>query len=48
MRRLGMMVDAELYKAAKIRALELDITLTEYMTNLIREDIGKNVQKENE
>lgn len=48
MRRLGMLVDAELYKAAKIKAIELGISLTVYMTELIRKDIEKDAQKEKE
>ncbi|MFR7592484.1 MAG: type II toxin-antitoxin system CcdA family antitoxin [Longibaculum sp.] len=38
-KRVGIVIDSELYKQAKIQALNLDETVTQYITNLIKKDL---------
>ncbi len=42
MRRVTFVFDDSLHKKAKIRAIESDISLKDYVTNLIREDLQKS------
>lgn len=46
MKRLGIEIDAELHKKAKMKAYSLGITLTKYLCDLIAKDIEQ--PKENE
>lgn len=39
MKRIGVMVELDLFKQVKIRCIELDISLTEYIINLIKKDL---------
>lgn len=39
MKHLGLVIDEKLHKEAKMRALELDKTLTDYICDMIRKDI---------
>lgn len=41
MKRLGIILAEELHKKAKIKAIGLGITLTDYIVNLIEEDLKK-------
>ena len=38
-KRIGLVIDTELYKQAKIQALHLDKTVTQYVTDLIKKDL---------
>lgn len=42
---INFKVDAELYKQIKIRALELDITMKEYLIQLIKQDLENSTKK---
>lgn len=42
---INFKVDAELYKQIKIRALELDITMKEYLIQLIKQDLENSEEK---
>lgn len=42
---INFKVDAELYKQIKIRALELDITMKEYLIQLIKQDLENSKEK---
>jgi hypothetical protein len=47
MKRIGCMIEQDLSKKVKLRCLELDITITEYLTNLIKKDLEtkKDIRK---
>lgn len=47
LKRVTFMVEAEMYKKAKIRAVQNDQNMTEYLTELIIKDLGdKETKKE--
>ena len=39
MKRIGCMIEHDLFKKVKLKCLELDISITEYLTNLIKKDL---------
>lgn len=45
MKGINIKVEADLYKQIKVRALELDITLKEYLIRLIKKDLKIEEQK---
>lgn len=45
MKHLGLVIDEQLHKSAKIEALERGKTLTDYICELIRKDLEKNEKK---
>lgn len=40
MKAINFKVDAELYKLVKLKALELDMTLKDYIISLIKKDLN--------
>ncbi len=42
---INFKVDAELYKQIKMKALELDITMKEYLIRLIKKDLEISKEK---
>lgn len=45
MKAINFKVDSELYKQIKIRALELDMTLKDYIISLVRKDLNIESKK---
>lgn len=45
MKAINFKVDSELYKQIKIRALELDMTLKDYIVSLVRKDLNIESKK---
>ena len=47
MRRVTFLIEDELFKKAKIKAIEADMNMTEYITMLIKSDLfSKETKKE--
>lgn len=44
MKRVTFLVDEELYKKAKIKTIQNDQNMTEYLIDLIKKDLGKEEQ----
>lgn len=45
MKAINFKVDSELYKQIKIRALELDMTLKDYIVSLVQKDLKTDSKK---
>lgn len=45
MKAINFKVDSELYKQIKIRALELDMTLKDYIISLVQKDLNIESKK---
>lgn len=39
MKRISCMIEHDLFKKVKLKCLKLDITITEYLNNLIKKDL---------
>lgn len=46
MKNLSVQIDEELFKAVKIKTATLDISLKEYIVNLIKADLKINNKKD--
>lgn len=45
MKRVTFLVDAELFKKAKIKTIQNDQNMTEYLIELIKKDLSKDETK---